>query len=135
MRRCINSVVDLCGCNVVSSVRGLRGLLCTTFEGVGTFASGVKPATLTPNHPKPYTPESFPTLLPILPPSERMESRPFKSLEGGSLNHKPLPAGPKPSTPNPKTDVATAIGALIIRIGFWGPLYYNYNKEPPKWYW
>ena len=21
---------------------------------------------------------------------------------------------------------------LIIRIGFWGPLYYNYNKEPPK---
>ena len=24
------------------------------------------------------------------------------------------------------------IGALIIRIEFWGPLYYNYNKEPPK---
>ena len=27
------------------------------------------------------------------------------------------------------------IGALIIgkiRIGFWGPVYYNYNKEPPK---
>ena len=23
-------------------------------------------------------------------------------------------------------------GALIIRIGFWGPLYYNYTKEPPK---
>ena len=22
------------------------------------------------------------------------------------------------------------VGALIIRIGFWGPLYYNYNKEP-----
>ena len=22
--------------------------------------------------------------------------------------------------------------ALIIRIGFWGPLYYNYNEEPPK---
>ena len=22
------------------------------------------------------------------------------------------------------------IGALIIRLGFWGPLYYNYNKEP-----
>ena len=21
------------------------------------------------------------------------------------------------------------IGALIIRIGFWGPLYYTYNKE------
>ena len=23
------------------------------------------------------------------------------------------------------------IGALIVRIGFWGPLYYNDNKEPP----
>ena len=23
------------------------------------------------------------------------------------------------------------IGPLIIRIGFWGPLYYNYKKEPP----
>ena len=24
------------------------------------------------------------------------------------------------------------VGALIIGIGFWGPLHYNYNKEPPK---
>ena len=24
------------------------------------------------------------------------------------------------------------IRALIIRIGFWGPLCYNYKKEPPK---
>ena len=24
------------------------------------------------------------------------------------------------------------VGALISRIGFWGPLYYNYNKEPPQ---
>ena len=24
------------------------------------------------------------------------------------------------------------IGALIIRIGFGGIIYYNYNKEPPK---
>ena len=24
------------------------------------------------------------------------------------------------------------IGALIIRIGFWGPVYYNHNKEPHK---
>ena len=23
-------------------------------------------------------------------------------------------------------------GAFIIRIGFWGPIYYNYSKEPPK---
>ena len=28
--------------------------------------------------------------------------------------------------------VCCNIGALIIRIGFCGPLYYNYNKEPPK---
>ena len=25
-------------------------------------------------------------------------------------------------------------GALIISIGFWVILYYNYSKEPPKWY-
>ena len=25
-----------------------------------------------------------------------------------------------------------SIGALIIRIGFRGILYYKYNKEPPK---
>ena len=24
------------------------------------------------------------------------------------------------------------VGALIIRIGFGGPLYDNYSKEPPK---
>ena len=24
------------------------------------------------------------------------------------------------------------VGALIIRTGFWGLLYYIYNKEPPK---
>ena len=24
------------------------------------------------------------------------------------------------------------IGALIVRIGFWGPLYYSYNKELTK---
>ena len=23
------------------------------------------------------------------------------------------------------------IGALIIRIGFWGPFYHNYNMDPP----
>ena len=23
----------------------------------------------------------------------------------------------------------------MIRIGFWGPMYYNHNKEPPKQYW
>ena len=26
------------------------------------------------------------------------------------------------------------IGALIIRLRCWGPLYYNHNKEPPKQY-
>ena len=28
--------------------------------------------------------------------------------------------------------VGCTTGALIIRIGFWGILYHNYNKEPPK---
>ena len=27
---------------------------------------------------------------------------------------------------------AGSIGALIIRIGFWGPFYHDYNKEPPQ---
>ena len=25
-----------------------------------------------------------------------------------------------------------SIGALVIRIGFWDPLHYNCNKEPPQ---
>ena len=33
-----------------------------------------------------------------------------------------------------ETGFFCTIGALIISIGFWGPLNYNYNKEPPKWY-
>ena len=28
----------------------------------------------------------------------------------------------------------TRLGALTIRIGFWCPLYYENNKEPPKKY-
>ena len=30
------------------------------------------------------------------------------------------------------TPQESTLGALIIRIGFWGPLYYTYNKEPPQ---
>ena len=33
-----------------------------------------------------------------------------------------------------KTAEAQIIRALIIGIGFWGPFYYNCNKEPPKSY-
>ena len=29
-------------------------------------------------------------------------------------------------------EILINIGGLIIRIGFWGSSYYNYNKEPPK---
>ena len=36
----------------------------------------------------------------------------------------------KPSTQLASYDKTDKIGALIIRIGFWGPLYSNYNKEP-----
>ena len=28
--------------------------------------------------------------------------------------------------------MAGSVGASIIRIGSWGPLYYNHNEEPPK---
>ena len=31
-----------------------------------------------------------------------------------------------------EASVMSNIGALRIRIGSWGPLYYNYNKEPSK---
>ena len=31
-----------------------------------------------------------------------------------------------------KTQKDPNLGALIIRIGFWGLFYYKYNKEPPK---
>ena len=24
------------------------------------------------------------------------------------------------------------IGTVLVRIGFWGPLYYNHDKEPPN---
>ena len=33
---------------------------------------------------------------------------------------------PKPNIQKP------TMGASIIRIGFWGPVYYNYDKEPSK---
>ena len=32
----------------------------------------------------------------------------------------------------PGSQAWNIVGALILRIGSWGPLYYNYNKEPPK---
>ena len=31
---------------------------------------------------------------------------------------------------NSSRQILTNIGALIIRIGFWDPVYYNYDKEP-----
>ena len=33
-----------------------------------------------------------------------------------------------------QTCQASTIGAVIIRMGFGGPLYYTYDKEPPKEY-
>ena len=33
---------------------------------------------------------------------------------------------------DPKTADSLHIGALTIRIGFWGPSYSTYHKEPPK---
>ena len=35
-------------------------------------------------------------------------------------------------SPPPSLNSDFNIVALIIRIGFWGPLYYNYNKEPTQ---
>ena len=39
--------------------------------------------------------------------------------------------GPGPGFVACAVAVSHNIGALIIRIGFWGPVYYSYNKEPP----
>ena len=36
------------------------------------------------------------------------------------------------SAPGPEPNLGFNIGALIIRIGFGGILYYKYNKETPK---
>ena len=33
---------------------------------------------------------------------------------------------------NKTAGVNIGIGTSIIRIGFWGPLNYTFNKEPPK---
>ena len=30
------------------------------------------------------------------------------------------------------SSIVDTVGALIIRIGSWGPFDYYYNKEPPK---
>ena len=46
----------------------------------------------------------------------------------GSMKNERL-AGSIPAT---LTKQRPNIGALIIRIRFWGPLYYNFNQEPPK---
>ena len=50
------------------------------------------------------------------------------------LNRRNISADTQPSTnktsgPNrhPKPKEVADIGALIIRIGFWGPLYYNFK--------
>ena len=37
---------------------------------------------------------------------------------------------PRLSQPHPASRRKVNMGALIIRIRFWGPLYYSYNKEP-----
>ena len=49
---------------------------------------------------------------------------PFFSLSMCVLRLKLQEGASAPAYPN--------VGALIIRIGFWGPLYYIYDKEPPK---
>ena len=60
----------------------------------------------------------------------------FLVLYFKTLTLKPI----KSDTPNPikaykphcKSLKILTIGALIVRIGFWGPLCYKYKKEPPQ---
>ena len=43
-----------------------------------------------------------------------------------------IDVSPEPRQLSAQLPPSSNIGALIIRIGFWGPLYYIYNKEPPQ---
>ena len=45
-----------------------------------------------------------------------------------------ISASPRPPKPVKGTLQTPNVEALIIGIGFWGPLYYNCNKEPLKSY-
>ena len=53
----------------------------------------------------------------------RKEELQFQCLQGAATEQRP---------PRLEACREANIGALIIRIGFGGPLYYKYNKEPPK---
>ena len=57
----------------------------------------------------------------------------------GPYEHSRFPFGRAPRNMGLKrvgtlmnTNLNSKIGALVIRVGFWVPLYYNCNKEPPE---
>ena len=64
---------------------------------------------------------------------EPFASLPFRPHHGFRWNlHRTFHGSFVRKTPPPSNQCN--IGASIIRIGFWSPLYYNENKEPPKQY-
>ena len=64
-----------------------------------------------------------------------MESGARVRVLGGFIGFRGTGSGKAPSHttqrfPDSMGQQRGTIGALIIRMGFWGPLYHNYNKEP-----
>ena len=79
-------------------------------------------------NPKPYKPETLNTLNPapetLNPKQDKYSKPPCWSIGN------PAKDGPGPQH---RRDLGASrtVGALIIRIGLWSPLYYSYNNEPP----
>ena len=48
------------------------------------------------------------------------------AAQGSGMANESASSGYIPNT------LSASIRDLMIRIGFWGPLYCTYNKEPPK---
>ena len=57
-------------------------------------------------------------------------SKLHKAISHKDVNSISYILDPKPSSRNPKT----CTHSFSIGAGFWGIMYYNYNKEPPKLY-
>ena len=54
------------------------------------------------------------------------------SAHRGKINFNEGPSVTRIDPSNKQLTQPRNLGALIIRIGFWGPEYYTYNTEPPK---
>ena len=115
----------LCCCN--RSDFGIEGHLCTPKHkycehSIKVSAHNPLPPSLSLTH-RCYNPKPFCNWLNPKP----LNPKPARWLEYGRTDKRIGGVG-QLSHGLPKLN----IGALTIRIGFWGPSYYNYNKGTPK---